>query len=100
LKANGQYITTVSNGGYLNYETEPGTVTFSTKLSPFFGTSTFPSVPVVWLFALLTPYSEAITIPVEANEVYFVRFEDGRMGVVDKAIAEQELPDLKMFAVE
>ena len=93
LSANGVRLTTLTNGGYFTYEAEPGNVTFAVKVRPAAG-------PLL----LLAPFmgdEELITIPVEPNQVYFVRFSIGVLGhkmeLVDASTGEAEIRGLQAF---
>lgn len=90
LVANGQHIAEVSNGGYCVYRAEPGNVSFSTELRPGVGTI---------LPALLMKEQELITVPAEAGETYYVRFDvmGPSMELVPPAEGAAEIADLREF---
>lgn len=92
LSANGTRITTVTNGGYFAYDAKPGNVTFSAKLRPSI---------LNFLFAIFMPEEEMITVNVEPDNVYFVKFDHKFNGpymeVVDKSIGETDIHYLYMF---
>lgn len=93
LSANGRRLTTITNGGYFTYEAEPGNVTFGAKLRPS------PAILYLdWFIALVLREEELITITVEANQGYFVRFNIGpTMELVDTQTGEDEIRDLQAF---
>ena len=85
LSANGVRLTTVTNGGYFTYEAAPGNVTFSVKQRPS------PEILYFNWYVLLLGEEELITIPVEPNHVYYVRFSMGSMELVDASTGEAEI---------
>ncbi len=95
LFANDEAITRIGNGGYYPYVSPPGNVTFSTRLRP----SAAQRLMAV-VVAARKP-QDMITIPVEAGEVYYVRFDYyGRAGLVEREKGEEEIRGLKQFEPE
>ncbi len=90
LSANGRRITVVKNEGYFPFAADPGNVTFSAKLRAGFGTL---------LLAAFIPEAELITINVEPNKEYFVRFRLGpSMELVPKEQGLKEIEGIRRLS--
>ena len=87
LGANQELITIITNGGYYTYVASPGNTTFSMKHKPG-----------IIIVLRLRPFQDVITVPAEAGEIYFVRFDYvGRMELVSTAEGEREIQELHRF---
>jgi hypothetical protein len=92
LSANEELITRVGNGGYFWLMAPPGNTTFATRLKP-----SVVQLGAAFLFAMME-FEEVITIPVEADEIYFVRFDYyGQGELVTPEIGVTEIRELKRF---
>jgi hypothetical protein len=88
LNANGRPLTVITNGGYYAYQADPGNVTFSARLKP----------NVLNWWAVLLGFHDLITVPVEAGQVYYVRFNlFETMEMIDQETALKELHELRAF---
>jgi len=90
LSVNGTRVAMVTNGGYYDYSTPPGNVTFSTRLK---------MGAFSWFNSLIQGERELLTVNVQAGETKFVRFNvvGATAVLVPNSVGMEQIQGLRRF---